>query len=630
MMMTMRKSKKKPVIPVVSPSIPTVVEVSDDDVHNSLLRYGSSTPGQMATAAKVVSPMAVFQGDGRYFKEQASLDRSFEDDNESSVADRLGIKKPAYYRDDSSRQTSASSHRIGIARPSYEIPELPISPLDIYLEKKAASPTPNLVELDSTEDSADAVPAWLISRRIVKVPSTEGTEMMDFVKDDDSIERMVHNATAEGHYLVSSKPVSAPRDEIKYSLEKGLDDMPLKMKRASKSHMKRPPRPPIERLQSSPARLGLPDASFKVFLLLLNPVAKIFELIQVIYAPSITTLGDILAMIPANSTEPALGSQSYIGLCRPKDGIEMTDMQLMASGSHSKMSCARIMRGEILVAISSGYTGEQCAKFAIPILNNQHILKLLTRSDPLAASRKHKKRRSIRRSSTDTPRRSSRHSTPVRGETIKEEPEYESSPCSTQDVDQAMKHALEAAALANALLLDTPKKTVSRDNSFARSVEGSIESPADRWTTTNNFNHSANNSVSSGASYESLYVSGLNSKFSFQSTSKRLPRRSVTRRKHRRSKRVTYVWRVTILSVIFMVGRFMTDVNAPRDRDDFTKVLGWMGLFQFMVVFFAILKIHRYARGNHDAATKCPFVRASVNAAASVLERIPISQEKYA
>jgi hypothetical protein len=281
------------------------------------------------------------------------------------------------------------------------------------------------------------------------------------------------------------------------------------------------------------------------------------------------------------------------------------------------------MRGEILVAISSGYTGEQCSKFAIPILKNQRVLKLLTRSDPLAASRKYKKRRSSRTSSTDTPHRPRRHSTPVRGETIKEEPEFENSPCSTQDIDQAMKHALEAAALTNALLPDTPDKTICRNNS-------SVDSPADRWTTTNNFDHSASNSVSSAASYESMFASGLNSKFSFQSTSKRLPRRSVTRRKHRRSKCVTNLWRVTMLSVIFMVGRFMTDADAPRDRDDFTKILGWMGLFQFMVVFVVILKIHRYALGNHDADAKCPFVRASVIAASSVLERIPTLQEKYA
>jgi hypothetical protein len=79
-----------------------------------------------------------------------------------------------------------------------------------------------------------------------------------------------------------------------------------------------------------------------------------------------------------------------------------------------------------------------------------------------------------------------------------------------------------------------------------------------------------------------------------------------------------------------MVGRFMTDANAPRDRDDFTKILGWMGFFQFMLAFVFILKLHRYAMGNDDAATNCPFVRASVNAAARVLERIPTSQEKNA
>ena len=630
--LTMMKSKKKP--NVVSP-IPSVVEVSDGEIHNSLMRYGSSTPGTMATTARVVSPMAVFQGDGRYFKQQASLDRFFEDDNESSGTERLGIRRPVYHLDDASRHTSASSHRIGIARPSYEIPdsEIPISPLDIYLEKKATSPTPNLVEVDSAEDSADPVLGWNIPL-FVDSPSPSRDEADDSPHvvqddDDDSIERMVHNATAEGHYLVNSTPVIAPREEIKYSLEKGKGGMPKEMRTASKEHIRRPPRPPLERVGTYPLRSGAPDTSFKVFLLLLDPLAKIFELIQVIYAPSITTIGDILAMIPANATEPALGSQSYIGLCRPKDGLEITDMQLMASGSHNKMSCARITRGEILVAISSGFTGEQCARFAIPILSNQRIAKLLTRSDPLAAKRKHKKR-SSRRSSGGC-LRSSHHSTPV--QTVLEEPAGEDSSRDTDDVNQAMKHAIEVAALANALLPDSPRGTIrhSRDSSFARSRDGSIDVPVERWTTSNSL-HSAANSISSATSYESIYTNALSNKFSFQSTSRRLPRRSITRRKHRRSKRNTYVVRATVMAMIFMVVRFLTDANAPRDRVDMTKTFGWMGLFQFMLAFCAILKIQRYARGNHDAISKCPFVRASVNAAGSVLERIPISlkDEKYA
>ena len=618
--LTKMKSKKKQ--NVVSP-IPSVVEVSDDEIHNSLMRYGSSTPGTMATAARVVSPMAVFQGDGRYFKQQASLDRFFEDDNESSGTERLGIRRPVYHLDDASRHTSASSHRIGIARPSYEIPdgEIPISPLDIYLEKKAISPTPNLVEVDSAEDSADPVLGWNIPL-FVESPSLsrdEADRSPHVVKDDDSIERMVHNATAEGHYLVNSTPVTAPREVIKYSLEEGIDGMPKEMRAASKDHIRRPPRPPLERVGTYSLRSGAPDSSFKVFLLLLDPRAKIFELIQVIYAPSITTIGDILAMIPANATEPALGSQFYIGLCRPKDGIEITDMQLMASGSHNKMSCARITRGEILVAISSGFTGEECARFAIPILSNQRIVKLLTRSDPLAANRKHKKQRSSRKSSGGC-LRSSHHSTPVR--TVLEEPDCEESSRDTDVVNQAMKHAIKVAALDNALLPDSQPGIIkdNSDISLARSRDGSIDVTVERWKTSNTL-HSASNSVSSAASYESIYTNALSSKFSFQSASKRLPRRPIARRRHRRSKRNTHVVRATVMTVIFMVTRFLTDANAPRDRDDMTKTFGWMGLVQFLLAFCAILKMQHYAGG-----TKCPFVRASANAAASVLERIPTTR----
>lgn len=79
-------SKRKPA--VVSP-IPKVVEVADNDVHISLLkRFGTASPlrSKHGSKSKVVSPLAVFQGDGRYFKAQASSDqRSYGGDGDSTT-----------------------------------------------------------------------------------------------------------------------------------------------------------------------------------------------------------------------------------------------------------------------------------------------------------------------------------------------------------------------------------------------------------------------------------------------------------------------------------------------------------------------------------------------------------------
>ena len=80
-------------------------------------------------------------------------------------------------------------------------------------------------------------------------------------------------------------------------------------------------------------------------------------------------------------------NQAYIGLCRPngEGGTTsiLTDLELMASGAVDEGS-ANIYRGEILVAIPEGYSGEQCQRYAKPILANQEFSKLLSRSNPLA------------------------------------------------------------------------------------------------------------------------------------------------------------------------------------------------------------------------------------------------------
>jgi len=126
--------------------------------------------------------------------------------------------------------------------------------------------------------------------------------------------------------------------------------------------------------------------TIKIFVLLLQPRMRLFELVQLIYYPSVATIGDLVDLIPSNTTEAILGNQAYVGLCRPKDEGQMsimTDLDMMASGTVEGGS-ANIYRGEILCAIPDGYSGEQCAKMARPILENQEFSKLMARSDPLA------------------------------------------------------------------------------------------------------------------------------------------------------------------------------------------------------------------------------------------------------
>jgi hypothetical protein len=126
----------------------------------------------------------------------------------------------------------------------------------------------------------------------------------------------------------------------------------------------------------------------RIYILLLAPDTKQFELLEISdLRLSVTTIGHILDRIPTASTVPALGSRYYTGLCRPKDGIEMTGQQVPAG----KVSGGwRITRGEILIAIPQGFSGQECMKMCSQILLNPKLVKLLQRKNPLAPKKKNR------------------------------------------------------------------------------------------------------------------------------------------------------------------------------------------------------------------------------------------------
>lgn len=147
-------------------------------------------------------------------------------------------------------------------------------------------------------------------------------------------------------------------------------------------------RRPSRRSSDGPSSSSAGD-TVKIFVLLLEPDLKIFELIQIAYSPKNTTVGDILTLIPVNSTEPKLGNKVHRGLCRPVDGkpdekSRMLDMSTKASGKGKKS--ARIGDGEILVAIPQGFTVGSCVRLARQILKNQKLGKLLAKAAARAES----------------------------------------------------------------------------------------------------------------------------------------------------------------------------------------------------------------------------------------------------
>ena len=330
------------------------------------------------------------------------------DDSESlmSKSDRIGISRAMYTpgtNDDGSSYNSSTvaSHRIGIERPDYS----PSAPSLLQLSSNPLHQLLSFTNTDSPVNQPIIDPSDMKMLRS-ECPSPK-TPKRSHVKEDSgqavqeeeedqfdihgNTNTTVHKHTADGHFLVNSKPLKTAIKGLRYSLRKGKRGYGNQMKSAliaaSKSKNEGPNGSLLNISKPSPVQPQREAETLKVFMLLILPKAKIFELIQVIYSPTSTTVGDLLAMIPKNATEPALGAHKYKGLCRPKDGTEISNRHLIASKNSKAEINAEIEKGEILVAIPKGFDGPSCARLTKPILANARIKRLLAKSDPLAAPR---------------------------------------------------------------------------------------------------------------------------------------------------------------------------------------------------------------------------------------------------
>ena len=140
---------------------------------------------------------------------------------------------------------------------------------------------------------------------------------------------------------------------------------------------------PVPKVQSASTSSLCSEASLstRVLLLLLHPTSKFFELIQLIFTPETSTLGDLLDYIPSQATEAKLAQQQYVGLARASKHSEAWTERLQpASHAYVKnhsIPPAGIIPGDVLVAIPYGYTRRQVVRLGLQILESPRIKSLL-------------------------------------------------------------------------------------------------------------------------------------------------------------------------------------------------------------------------------------------------------------
>ena len=507
-----------------------------------------------------------------------------------------------------------------------------------YDEGEMESRNPGGVDHIPSTDSDEPNPMSNQMRKLIQ-KHTEPARSPAMSTPDEKVV-YVHQPTASSKggstmELGAQTPLDKPSETIRYSLSGGKKSMPDDMRRASdgmmiaatsrrkghklktahnlasKSEENRRSKesPSSSRSHRSSSKRSSDTPAFKIFILLLQPQSKIFELIQLIYDPNETTVGNIIEKIPENATEEALGTQQYVGLCRPNDQSVLMDMEILASEGRPGLESAKISLGEILVAIPQGYKGSDVAALSKQILGNPKIVKLLKRSDPLApkSRRRHRHRRSHRKSSRKSVQVLESH------DETDEEPE---------DVDrqmvQAMAHAEEAAAAANAAIRGGIKRTasISEQSMSDYSHEASLDESYSSWSRSFENSFSAQASVCSGAS------------------------RRAIRRREIQTRRIFILQRTACAAFVVMIALYVIDPRGYQSAHSTISVgtgipvvpevtespMGMMGIFQCLFLLLTLYKIEKFVNSGPQpdgsvVPRLCPFLRASTQAMATLKKR---------
>jgi hypothetical protein len=468
--------------------------------------------------------------------------------------------------------------------------------------------TPNNVSSSRTmENESDSIGDGFVPRKI-EIEKTEeiasSTTTPPVVVEPDYVHKPTQNGTQSVHSPL--KP-SGPQ---RYSLSKGTgtdlkyDDEGLskKFKEAHSMALLKSKETSKTREKKKSSRRKHDPSSYKIFLLLLQPESKIFELIQLIYLPNDTTVGNIISMIPENATEQALGNQEYIGLCRPKTQEEIVDKELLASETSSgvEVESAKITLGEILVAIPMGHTGPDVAALSKQILSNPKIVKLLKRADPLAPKKRRSRKGRSHRSTTRSTSREKVHVLEKHDEA--EEIKLEES---EQMMNKAMEHAAAEAAAANAQV------SAGDDDSFVPKITRQDSIGSDGQSLGSSLQESVDESYSS-------WSKSFDASFSVQSSICSGISRRAVRRRDRQAKRTRIIKRSGVVAFGAMVVLYMMDPRGYSGNhvQELTEApMGFTGLFQVLFLLVALFKIERFIRStteeNYSSESKCPFLKAA-------------------
>lgn len=109
----------------------------------------------------------------------------------------------------------------------------------------------------------------------------------------------------------------------------------------------------------------------QIVLLLMDPVSRRFELLQLEFNSSKALVSDILLQIERSATEKTLREMVYAGVC------DRTGMEMISSMKLSNF-CNAERGNEVVLAIPKGMSAAETAALATPILEDEKVVEMVS------------------------------------------------------------------------------------------------------------------------------------------------------------------------------------------------------------------------------------------------------------
>ena len=113
----------------------------------------------------------------------------------------------------------------------------------------------------------------------------------------------------------------------------------------------------------------------QIMLLIIDPLSRRFEVLQLDLDMEHAIVADLLAQVPLSVTEESLKHLSFIGTCECQSSSDSSCVQMMKKSD--RLVDFDVRKGNVLIAVPEGESASDTWKNAVPILSNPRIASIL-------------------------------------------------------------------------------------------------------------------------------------------------------------------------------------------------------------------------------------------------------------